>query len=393
MNDTPAHPDDESRPLCGVRVVDLTQYEAGPSATQILAWMGADVIKVEPPKGEPGRGLAGAGPGRDSIVFVLFNQSKRSVVLDLRHSAGREKLDRLLERADVLAENFAPGTLDRLGLDRERLRERFPRLIVASIRGYRPGGPWSAFKSLDLVAQAVGGAMSVTGEADGAPLRLGPTVADTGTGLHLAIGILAALVRRGRSGRGGWIEVALQDAMFNFMRNAMIPTYLTGAPAPRTGADYPGAAPSGLYPCRPQGPNDYVYILLSAGAHFEGLLRAMAREDLLADPRYARQSLRNQHEGDLRELVRAWTLGRDKTAAMRALCEQGVPCGAVLDTRELLANEHLRGSGMVVPHHHPDWGTMWVPGCPIRFDGFVPRIEPAPRLGEHTDEVLDDLES
>jgi formyl-CoA transferase len=389
---TPTEPDPSASPLAGIRVVDLTQYEAGPSATQILAWMGADVVKVEPPKGEPSRRLAGASKSRDSIAFALFNQSKRSVVLDLRETAGRESLRALLRRADVLTENFAPGTLARLGLPADQLRAELPRLIVASIRGYRAGGPWSGFKSLDLVAQAVGGAMSVNGEADGPPLRLGPTVADTGTGLHLAIGILAALVRRSRTGTGGWVEVALQDAMFNFMRNAMIPMYVNGGPAPRTGTAYPGAAPSGLYPCSPAGPNDYVYVLLSAGAHWEGVLRAIGREDLIADPRYSRQSMRNEREGELGELVRSWTLGRDKMEAMRVLSEHGVPCGAVLDTCELLANEHLRQSGMVVPHHHPDWGTIWIPGCPVRMDGFEPRLDPAPRLGQHTREVLDENE-
>jgi formyl-CoA transferase len=386
---TPSDPD--GAPLAGVRIVDLTQYEAGPSATQMLAWMGADVIKIEPPRGEPSRSLAGAGPRRDSIVFALLNQSKRSVVLDLREDGGRETLKALIRQADVLAENFAPGTPARLGLSADELRSEFPRLIVASIRGYRGGGPWSGFKSLDLVAQAVGGAMSVNGDADGPPMRLGPTVADTGTGLHLAVGILAALVRRARTGRGGWVEVALQDAMFNFMRNAMIPTYVTGEPAPRSGSAYPGAAPSGLYPCRPGGPNDYVYLLISAGGHWEGVLRALRREDLIGDARYARQSARNEREAELCELVRGWTLGRDKLEAMRLLSEQGVPCGAVLDTRELLANEQLRQTGMVVEHDHPDWGRIRIPGCPIQMDGFAPRLEPAPRLGEHTGEVLEEL--
>jgi formyl-CoA transferase len=383
--------DTDGAPLAGVRIVDLTQYEAGPSATQMLAWMGADVIKIEPPRGEPSRSLAGAGPKRDSIVFALLNQSKRSVVLDLREESGRQTLKALIRQADVLAENFSPGTLGRLGFPADELRSEFPRLIVASIRGYRAGGPWSEFKSLDLVAQAVGGAMSVNGDADGPPMRLGPTVADTGTGLHLAVGILAALVRRGRTGRGGWVEVALQDAMFNFMRNAMIPTYVTGEPAPRTGSAYAGAAPSGLYPCHPGGPNDYVYLLISAGGHWEGVLRTLGREDLIGDARYARQSARNEREDELRELVRGWTLSRDKLEAMRLLSEQGVPCGAVLDTRELLANEQLRQTGMVVAHDHPDWGKIWIPGCPIRMDGFAPRLDPAPRLGADTSEVLDQL--
>jgi formyl-CoA transferase len=380
--------ENEERPLAGIRVVDLTQYEAGPSATQILAWLGADVIKIEPPKGDPSRNLAGADGTRDSIVFLLFNQSKRSVVLDLTKDTERGRLYGLLRDGDVLAENFAPGTLARLGLDVDRLREDFPRLVVASIRGYAAGGPWSDYKSLDMVAQAVGGAISVTGEAERPPVRVGPTIADSGTGLHLAVGILAALMRRHRTGRGGRVEVALQDAVVNLMRNAMVPMYVSGQPVPRTGSAYVGSAPSGLFPCAPGGPNDYVYILLASTAHWQSLLRAMQRDDLLDDPRYARQSARNENEAEVCAIVRQWTERHDKLEAMRRLSEVGVPCGAVLDTCELLANEQLQRSGMIVSLDHPAWGTLRVPGCPIRIDGCTPHIAPAPRLDEHAAAVL-----
>jgi len=381
----------EPRPLEGVRVVDMTQYEAGPSATQILAWLGAEVIKIEPPGGEPSRHLVGGDGTRDSIVFVLFNQSKRSVVLDLRRDDARQHLRELLRTADVLAENFAPSTLERLGLPLDALLRELPRLIVASVRGYGPAGPWSAYKSLDFVAQAVGGAMSVTGAADGPPSRLGVTIADSGTGLHLAVGILAALLRRAQSGRGGRVEVALQDAVVNLMRNAMAPTYVAGTAAPRTGNAYVTAAPSDLYPCAPGGPNDYLYILLAAKQHWEGLLRAIERTDLLDDPRFARQSARNANAADARAVVRAWTERHDKVAAMEHLSTFGVPCGAVLDTAELLANEQLRAAGMIVDHHHPQWGDLRVPACPIRLDGFSPRMEPAPALGADTAAVLAEI--
>ena len=381
----------EPRPLEGVRVVDMTQYEAGPSATQILAWLGAEVIKIEPPGGEPGRHLVGGDGTRDSIVFVLFNQSKRSVVLDLRRDDARQHLRELLRTADVLAENFAPNTLERLGLPIDALLGELPRLIVASVRGYGPAGPWSAYKSLDFVAQAVGGAMSVTGAADGPPSRLGVTIADSGTGLHLAVGILAALLRRAQSGRGGRVEVALQDAVVNLMRNAMAPTYVAGTAAPRTGNAYVTAAPSDLYPCAPGGPNDYLYILLAAKQHWEGLLRAIERTDLLDDPRFARQSARNANAADARAVVRAWTERHDKVAAMEHLSTFGVPCGAVLDTAELLANQQLRAAGMIVDHHHPQWGDLRVPACPIRLDGFSPRMEPAPALGADTAAVLAEI--
>jgi formyl-CoA transferase len=376
------------RPLSDVRIVDLTQYEAGPSATQILAWLGADVIKVEPPRGEPSRHLAGAGDGRDSVFFALYNQGKRSVVLDLARGEERARLDRLLADADVLAENFAPGTLERLGLGEARLRDDFPGLVVASIRGYRRGGPWSDYKSLDFVAQATGGAMSATGERGREPVRLGATIADSGAGLHLAIGILAALHRKARTGRGGRVEVALQDAVVSLMRTALVQTYVTGAPVERMGSEYPQTAPSGLYPCAPGGPNDYVYLLLSSNRHWEGLLRAIEREDLIGDSRYARQSKRNAAEPEVREIVRAWTRTHTKVEAMERLAARGVPCGAVLDTRELLESPQLVRSGMIVEQDVPGWGRLAVPGCPIVIDGAPARLEPAPKLGADTEDVL-----
>jgi formyl-CoA transferase len=378
-------------PLAGIRVVDLTQYEAGPSATQILAWLGADVIKVEPPGGEPSRHLIGGTAERDSIVFVLFNQGKRSITLDLRQAEQRAQLRDLLRSADVLAENFAPDTLERLGLPIDELLREQPKLIVASVRGYSAGGPWSQYKSLDFVAQAVGGAMSVTGAADGPPMRLGVTLADSGTGLHLAVGILAALLRRERTGRGGRVSVSLQDAVVNLMRNAIAPTYVTGTAALRTGSAYVTAAPSDLYPCAPGGPNDYIYILLASKQHWEALLRAIGREDLFDHPRLARQSARNQHPDEARAVVRAWTSQQPKLAAMEHLSRCGVPCGAVLDTAELLASEQLRACGMIVEHEHPHWGVLRTPGCPIRIDGFTPHMTPAPAAGAHTAEVLGEL--
>jgi formyl-CoA transferase len=381
----------DPRPLEGIRVVDLTQYEAGPSATQILAWLGADVIKVEPPGGEPSRHLIGGDATRDSIVFVLFNQSKRSVVLDLTQADDRERLRALLRTADVLAENFAPTTLTRLGLPLDELRRELPRLIVASVRGYGPDGPWSGYKSLDFVGQATGGAMSVNGASDGPPMRVGVTIADSGTGLHLTVGILAALLRRANTGRGGHVEVSLQDAVVNLMRNAMAPTYVAGTAAARTGNAYVTAVPSDLYPCKPGGPNDYLYILLAAKQHWEGLLQAIERTDLLDDPRFARQSARNANPEAARAVVRAWTERHDKLEAMEHLSKFGVPCGAVLDTAELLANPQLRAAGMVVEHHHPQWGALHIPACPIRLDGFTPRLDPSPGLGAHTDEVLAEL--
>jgi len=380
-------------PLSDLRVVDLTQYEAGPTATQFFAWLGADVIKVEPPKGDPGRHLAGATPERDSVFFSLFNHGKRSVVLDLKQDDGRASLRELLRSADVLAENFAPDTLERFGLPLDGLAREFPKLVIASVRGYASGGPWSGYKSLDFVAQATGGAMSITGEANGPPLRMGPTNADHSAGVHLALGILAALHRRARTGRGGRVEVALQDVVVSSLRTALVPTFVTRKVAPRRGADYPDTAPSGLHPCAPGGANDYVYLLLSSKEQWHALLRAIEREDLLDDPRYARQSQRNAREAEVREVVSAWTLERDKHEVMERLSRAGVPCGAVLDSGEVLANDHLRATGMAVRHLDPQWGELVLPGCPIRIDGERPELGPAPALGAHTKEALAEARS
>jgi formyl-CoA transferase len=397
--------DNESdAPLEGIRVVDLTQFEAGPAGTQFLAWFGADVIKVEPPRGEPGRELfrskEQASRGWDSMFFLLFNQGKRSITLDLTQEAARAQLDALLSTADVLAENFAPATLDRLGLSVERLRREFPRLVIASAHGFAPGGPWSDYKMLDMAAQAVGGGMSVTGEAGGPPTKIGPTVADSGAGAHLAIGILAALHRRNRTGQGGHVQVSLQDAMVHLMRTTMVSTYASAAPKPsrdspvpgepveRTGSDVRAGVPSGLHPCHPGGPNDFVYVLTVNTRQWHGLARAIGREDLIEDPRYSRQSERNLRRDELMELVRSWTRERSKFEVMEILSALGVPCGAVLDTQELLTNSHMRATGSFFEQQHPDWGKIWVAGCPVRMEGFEPNVTPSPRLGEHTLEVL-----
>lgn len=387
-----ALPDPPNPALGDLIVVDLTQFEAGPTATQLLAWLGAEVIKVEPPGGEPGRHLAGADGSRESISFALFNQSKRSIVLDLQSQEGRESLLALLGRADVLVHNYAPGTLDRLLGPLETLQRRFPRLVVAEVRGYGENGPFGRYKSLDLAAQAVGGAMSVTGEAGSPPARVGPTIADHGAGLHLAIGILAAVHRQRRSGRGGSVSVSLHDTVVSMMRTAMLPMYVSGQPVRRNGAAYDGSAPSGLHPCHPGGPDDYVYVLISSRRHWEGILRAIGREDLIDDERYRRQSQRNAREAEVVALVRDWTRRHSKYEAMEALSAQGVPAGAVLDTCEVLASPQLRESGMIIEHELPGWGRVALPGCPIRLDGSPGRTLPAPALDADRDEILSDSE-
>ncbi|HKF78203.1 MAG TPA: CoA transferase, partial [Candidatus Dormibacteraeota bacterium] len=244
--------------LSGIRVVDLTQFEAGPSCTETLAWLGADVVKVEPPgRGEQGRGASTDQPGLDSYYFLLLNANKRSVTLNLRHPEGTAIMRELLRHADVFVENLRPGSVERLGLGYEAVRELNPRLVYAQVKGFPADGPYGEFLSFDPIGQAVGGAVSLTGTPDGRPLKPGPTIADTGTGLHCAIGILAALHQRERTGLGQRVEVAMQEAVINYCRISYARQALTGRGAERAGnrSQLGLTAPSDVFPCRPGGPN------------------------------------------------------------------------------------------------------------------------------------------
>src|SRR5439155_17556599 len=252
-----------SKALNGIRVLDLTQFEAGTSCTETLAWLGAEVIKVEEPtRGDQGRGASSELPGADSFYFLLLNANKRSVTCNLKHPRGRDLLCRLIEHADVFIENFGPGVIERLGFGYDQVKQVNPRIIYARIKGFAPGGPYEHFLAFDMIAQAVGGALSTTGEPDGRPLKPGPTIGDTGTGLHTAIGILAALYQRQFTGRGQRIEVAMQEAVINFCRIAYASQLQWNRPAPRIGnrSVLGTNAPSEAYPCKGGGPNDYCYV-------------------------------------------------------------------------------------------------------------------------------------
>ncbi len=378
--------------LAGVKVLDLTQFEAGPSCTETLAWLGADVIKVEEPKrGDQGRGASTDVPGLDSYYFLLLNANKRSVTCNLKDERGRANFRRMLEQADVVIENFAPGVIERLGFGYEEVREINPRIIYAQIKGFAPDGPYGQYLSFDMIAQATGGAMSTTGEVAGRPLRPGPTIGDTGAGLHTAIGILAALVQRGTTGRGQHVEVAMQEAVINFARISYARQAVTGEPCERVGnqSTLGASAPSEAYPCKGGGPNDYCYVYTSraGNAHWQRLLSVIEREDLQDDPRFATPWERVKYRELIDSMLSDWTRQRTKTEVMRSMEEAGVPAGAVFDTKELSEDQHLRRRGAFVTVDHPTRGSFTLPGWPVKMSDTEVAVTAAPLLGQHNESV------
>jgi formyl-CoA transferase len=373
--------------LEGLRVLDLSQYEAGPGCAETLAWLGADVIKIEPPTGEPGRFGFTETPGVDSVFFCLMNLNKKSVTLNLKSPRGREMFQALAKTADIVIENLGPGAMERLGLCHEALAQLNPRIITASVKGFGSEGPYSGYKSFEMIAQAMGGVMSLTGTADGPPMRIESGIGDTATGLHAAIGILAAIIQRGVTGVGQRIEVAQQDVVVNLTRIHFRDHYLGVSPIPRKGNRSPNAAPSNLYRCQPFGPNDYVFIHVASPEMWKGLVNVIGGAEL-ADPRLADRAERMTRRDEVEALVEGWTSKRTKHEAMALLGAAGVPCGAVLDSDEVMANEHLRGRGMIVDIEHPTRGRMATPGSPIRLSASSTEVTRAPLLGEHNAEIL-----
>jgi formyl-CoA transferase len=391
MNDNAAAPEC----LSGVRVLDLSQFEAGPSCTEVLAMLGAEVVKVESPRGgEPGRAIGtGPAPGADGYYFMIYNANKKSVTVDLKSPRGIALVTEMAGRADVFVENMAPGTIERLGLGWAELHALNPRLVYAQVKGFGEGSPFEHNLAFDMIAQACGGTMSITGERAGRPCKPGPTIGDTGTGMLLAISILSALYQRHTTGRGRRIQIAMQDAMLQYIRGALAQHARTGEPAMRNGAKTlaGGIAPSGIYPCAPGGPNDYVYLFTSNTnpEHWRRLLKVIEREDLLDDPRFATREARGQHEAEIDAMVSEWTRRHDKHEAMRLVGAAGVPAGAVLDTGELLGEPSFEARGIMQTMRHPR-GTLKMPTFPVRFDGAPPVVTPAPLLGEHNASVLGD---
>jgi formyl-CoA transferase len=379
--------------LAGIRVVDLSQFEAGPSCTQNLAWLGAEVIKIEAPgRGEQGRGATSNKPGEDANFFLLLNANKRSVTLNLKHPKGKQLLIDLIKKADILVENFAPGTVERLGLGYEDVRKINPRIIYAQIKGFAPEGPYGNYLAFDAIAQAAGGSLSITGEHDGRPIKPGLNVADTGAGLNCVIGILAALYQRQTTGVGQRIEVSMQDAVINFGRIAYAAQAALNAPAPRTGNQsiLAGTSPSEVYPCKGGGANDYCYVYTTRAGnhHWERLLTVIGREDLLTDERFTTPKARQANYKTVDGIIAEWTINHDKRHVMKLFGEAGIPASAVFDTMELTNDPDLRKRGTFVSVNHPVRGEVVIPGFVVKLsDSHVP-IVASPLLGADNEKVL-----
>ena len=377
--------------LSGIRIIDMTHNQAGPACAQILAFLGADVIKLEEPKGgDVARRNMRDRQDSDSLFFLLFNANKRSLTLNLKTGRGKELFKEVIARSDVLLENFGPGALDRLGLGYDVLAQINPRLIYATIKGFGTYGPYRDFKSYEPIAQAMGGAMSITGFPDNPPTFVVPAIGDSGTGMHMAIGILAALQQRHASGKGQHVEVSMQDAVVNLIRVSLRDHQRFGAAMPRRGNQMGRGVPSTTYPCAPGGANDYVFITAQQQM-WPAFAKAIGQPGLAGDPRFATEEARWDNREALTAIIEAWTRGHNKHEVMRILGEAGVPCGACQDTGEVLADPHLKAREMIVDLDYPTRGTYQTVGCPVELSDSPAQLSRPPLLGEHTGALLSEL--
>ncbi|MFV0296032.1 MAG: formyl-CoA transferase [Hyphomicrobiaceae bacterium] len=372
--------------LTGVRVLDLTHNQAGPACAQMLGFLGADVIKLEEPKA----GDVARAQNNDELFFLVFNANKRSLTLNLKTDEGKDLFRKLIAKSDVLIENFGPGALDRLGLGWPALEKINPRLIYATIKGFGTSGPNAHFKAYEPIAQAMGGAMSVTGYADGPPTYNWPAIGDSGTGMHMAIAILAALNQRHATGKGQHVEVAMQEAVLNLIRISLREHQRHGVPA-RTGNQLGQNVPGTAYPCAPGGPNDYVYIYAQPQM-WTAFCNAMERPDLESNPLFKTNPDRWKNRAALDAIIAEWTMQRSKFDVMKVMADAGVPCGACQDTGEVLADPHLIERGMIVDMEYPNrpQGFKTV-GCPLKLSDSPVSYSRPPMLGEHTEALLEDL--
>lgn len=379
-----------SKALQGIRVVDMTHNQAGPACTQILAFLGAQVIKLEEPKGgDIARRNMADGQG-DSLFFLVLNANKQSLTLNLKSDEGKALFKKLMAASDVLVENFSPGALDRLGLGYDVLKQVNPRLVYATIKGFGTYGPYSGYKSFEPIAQAMGGAMSVTGFPDGPPTYMWPAIGDSGTGMHTAIGILAALQQRHASGRGQHVEVSMQDAVVNLCRVSLRDHQRYGHAMPRQGNQLGRNVPGTTYACHPGGPNDYVFIFAQPQM-WPAFLGVIGRPELAEDERFKTLEARWENRETLNAIIEEWTRQRSKHEVMKLMGEAGVPCGACQDTGEVLADPHLKAREMIVDLEYAPRGTYKTVGCPIKLSDSPAEIKSPPQLGEHTDALLRDL--
>ncbi len=373
--------------LSGVRIIDMTHNQAGPACAQILGFLGAEVIKLEDPKG----GDVARSQNGDGLFFLVLNANKQSLTLNLKTDAGKELFKQVIAKSDVLLENFGPGALDRLGLGYETLAKINPRIIYATIKGFGTYGPYSGFKSFEPIAQAMGGAMTTTGFPDNPPTYVMPAIGDSGTGMHMAIGILAALQQRHKSGRGQHVEVSMQDSVVNIIRVSLRDRQRHDRALPRTGNQLGRNVPGTTYPCAHGGPNDYVFIFAQPQM-WQALLKVMGMPELAEDPRFKTNDDRWKNRLALDEIVGAWTRQHGKHEVMRMLGDAGVPCGACQDTTEVLDDPHLKARDMIVDVREPVSGkTYRTVGCPIKLSDSPVEVTNPPKLGEQTGALLAEL--
>ena len=397
-----------SKALEGVKILDMTHVQSGPTCTQLLAWFGADVLKVERPGvGDATRGQLQDIPNVDSLYFTMLNGNKRSITLNTKSDEGKEIFVKLIEHCDVMVENFAPGALDRMGFSWERIQEINPRMIYASVKGFGPG-PYEDCKVYENVAQCTGGAASTTGELDGTPLVTGAQIGDSGTGLHLALGIVTALFHRNKTGRGQRVTCAMQDGVLNLCRVKLrdqqrlahgplteypqYPNEEFGEATPRAGNASGGGQPGWIVKCKgwETDPDAYIYVIAQAAA-FEGLATVIGREDWLEDLEWNTPKARLPKLDMMFAEIEKWTMTKTKFEAMDILNPLNVPCGPILSMKELAEENSLRETGTVVEVDHPERGKYLTVGNPIKLSESSVTVDRSPLLGEHTDEIMTEL--
>ena len=392
--------------LKGVRILDMTHVQAGPTCSQLLAWMGADVIKFEPPQGDATRGQLRDVPGADSLYFTMLNCNKRSITVNMKTAEGKAVFVDLVKQCDIVMENFGPGVLDRFGFTWEKIHQINPRIVMGSIKGFGSSGPYAEFKAYENVAQAMGGAMSTTGVPDGPPFVTGAQIGDSGTGLHLAIGLLGALHQATRTGKGQYVEVAMMDGVMNLCRvkfrdhqrlsrqslsEYSVPTEQGMGAVPRAGNDSGGGQLGNAIMCKPGGSNDYIYVVVQE-AVWDALAKRIGPDlgmpGLSTDSKFVTVADRRKNQNEMWALITKFASNHTKREFMAILNPLDVPCGPIMSTEDLANDEHIRGRDMYVELDHPTRGKWWNVGMPIKLSASPAKIERSPLLGEHTDEVL-----
>ena len=378
-------------PLSGYKIVDLTQFESGTVCTETLAWLGAEVWKVERPvKGELGR-FSVANPGVDTYGFLIMNMNKKSITCNMKTPEGFDLIRRLIEKGDVIVENMGPGSMERLGLSYEACKEINPKIIYASIKGFAPDGPYAEYPAFDPIATHTGGLVAATGLPN-QPIKAGVSVADSGSGMACAMSIIAALLQRERQGIGQRVDIAMQDFIIGLARSGWEPYYNTGKPPRRVGNGMPleDVGPSDTYPCKPFGVNDYIHIYCSrapGSAHFTNLCKAIGHEELLEDPRYQTPHSRFENRDTLDPIIAAWAAEHTKQEAMDILAKADVPAGALLDTDDITNDPQYQERGMIVEVEHHQLGKLKVPGFAPRLSENHIDYTTSPKLGEHNNEI------